>query len=108
MPDGQIECFFASLPKSAPFLICSRRSSASFSSFTRICSAAAVFAIISLSCLKGCPPLYHSLGRRTYTLRHRRTDVPPGLMNREMNDTFIRHIPSATGQPSCLSISGER
>ena len=46
LPDGQMECFFASLPKSAPFLICSRRSRASFSSFTRICSAAAVFAMI--------------------------------------------------------------
>jgi hypothetical protein len=30
----------------APFLICSRRSKASFSSLTRICSAAAVFAMI--------------------------------------------------------------
>ncbi len=35
LPDGQMECFFASLPKSAPFLSCSSRSSASFSSFTR-------------------------------------------------------------------------
>jgi hypothetical protein len=32
LPDGHLECFFASLPKSAPFLICSRRSCASFSS----------------------------------------------------------------------------
>ena len=47
LPDGQMECFFASLPKSAPFLSCSSRSSASFSSFTRICSAAAVLAMIA-------------------------------------------------------------
>src|SRR5471030_3539531 len=46
LPDGQVECFFASFSKSPPFFSCSKSSSACASSLTRICIAAAVFAMI--------------------------------------------------------------
>lgn len=94
------------LLKIAAVLICSRRSKASFSSFTRICSAAAIFAIIVFSRRKDWPSLYHSLGRQTYTLRHYRTDVPPDLMNREISSIFSGRISDVRDGGPVLSDKG--
>lgn len=45
LPDGQLECFFANTSNLAPLFNCLIISSASSLCLTKICSAAAVFAI---------------------------------------------------------------